>query len=105
MQEVYRAVVSELRSCGPLQVAPTKTGINLLSRTSVGSIQLQRAQAKLSIVLTRRLTDPRVRSVLRLSPQSFVHYIDLASVDDLDDAVRSWLREAHQVGMLAGRRP
>jgi hypothetical protein len=72
---------------------------------SAGPFLLQTAKARLGIVLTRRVTDPRIHRVLQLSPRSFVHYIDLATTADLDRAVRSWLTEAHQVGMLAGKRP
>jgi hypothetical protein len=102
---VFDEVVRHLRTCGPLDVVPTKTNISFLSRTSLGGIRLQRRKARLGIVLMRPVRDPRIQSTLRLSPRSVVHYIELATVADVDATVRSWLREAHEVGMLAGLRP
>jgi hypothetical protein len=102
---VFDAVVAHLRTCGPLDVVPTKTSINLLSRTSIGGIRLQKRKARLGLVLTRRVRDPRIHNALQLSPRSVVHYIELTTAADVDETVRRWLREAHEVGMLAGQRP
>jgi hypothetical protein len=102
---VFDEIVWFLRTCGPLDVVPTKTSINLLSRTSLGGIRLQRRKARLGIVLMHHVRDPRVQSTLRLSPRRIVHFLDLATVGDVDAVVRRWLREAHAVGMLAGHRP
>jgi hypothetical protein len=102
---VFDEIVRYLRTCGPLDVVPTKTNINFLSRTSLGGIRLQRRKARLSIVLMRQVRDPRVHSTLRLSPRRIVHFIELTAVGDVDAVVRRWLREAHEVGMLAGHRP
>jgi hypothetical protein len=104
VRRIYEAVVAELQRCGPLEAVATKTGINLLSRTSLGSIKLQKRKARLALVLTRSMQDPRVQRVLRLSARSVVHYIDVSRVSELDQALRGWLREAHATGMLAGRR-
>ncbi len=102
---IFDEVVRYLRMCGPLDVVPTKTTINFLSRTSLGGIRLQRRKARLGLVLMRQVEDPRVHSTLRLSPQRIVHFIELATARDVDATVRRWLREAHEVGMLAGHRP
>jgi len=104
VRSIYQAVMRALRACGPVQVAPTKTGINLLSGTSLGSVRLHRSYLNLGLLLTYRLDDRRVTSVLQLSPRSFAHRLRLESVADVDAALRRWLREAYQVGLLAGRR-
>ena len=105
VQQIYRAIIGALRGCGPLQVAPTKTGINLLSQTSLGGVTLHRGYVNLGLVLTRRLEDPRVVSVLQISPRSYVHRVRVSSVAEVDAQLLGWLREAYQVGLMAGRRP
>jgi hypothetical protein len=105
VRAIYRAVMRSLRACGPVQVAPTRSGINLLSRTSLGGIRLHRSHASLGLVLTRRLDNPRVASVFQISPRSFLHKVVLHSTAEVDAELRGWLREAYQVGLLAGRRP
>lgn len=100
----YRAIVEVLKALGPLQVAPTKSGINLLSRTSLGGIQLHQDYLDVGFVLTRRLESPRVRSLLQISPRSFVYKVRVASQDEVDAELAAWLTEAYQVGLMAGRR-
>jgi hypothetical protein len=104
VRAIYRALMAALRACGPVRAAPTKTGINLLARTSLGSVALQRTSAVLGLVLTRRLRSPRVESYLQLSPRSHHHRIRLAAAREVDAELTGWLREAHAVGMMAGRR-
>ncbi len=105
VRRIYQAVMRALRACGPVQVAPTKTSINLLSRTSLGGISLHKSYLNLGLVLSHRVDDRRVASVLQISPRSFAHRLRLQSVADVDAAVRRWLREAYQVGLMAGHRP
>lgn len=105
VQAIYRAVIGAIGKFGPLQVVPTKSGINLLSRTSLGGIRLMRDQARLGIVMLEEVRSPRIRSTLRISPRSVVHYIDLTSTADVDAELKGWLRESYRVGMLAGTRP
>jgi hypothetical protein len=101
---IFEAIIRALGQIGPVQVAPTKTGINLLSRTSLGGLSLHRGYVKVGLVLTRRLESARVQTVLQLSARSFVHRIRVSSVTQVDSELGGWLREAYQVGLMAGRR-
>lgn len=76
----------------------------MLSRTSLGSLTLHRDYIDLSLVLTRRLESARVRSLLQLSPKSFVHRVRVGSRAELDLELAQWLEESYQVGLMAGRR-
>ena len=102
---IYAAILAAIRACGPVQIAPTKTGINLLSGTSLGGLTLHRGYLNLGLVLTRRLESPRASWVLQLSPRSFAHRIRVGSPGEVDRELRQWIRDAYQVGKLAGRRP
>lgn len=102
--EIYKALVARIRENGPLQVAPTKTGVNLLSRTSLGSVRFGKAHLDIGFVLTRKLSSSRVRSSLQLSPRSVMHSIRVTTIAEVDDELAGWLAESYQVGMMAGRR-
>jgi hypothetical protein len=101
---IYHAVLKAIRACGPVQVAPTKTGINLLSGTSLGGLSLHRGFVNLGLVLTHRVDSPRVSWVLQLSPRSFAHRIKVGSPAEVDRELRGWIAEAYAVGRMAGRR-
>ena len=78
MREIYEAIIRAIRACGPVQIAPTKTGINL---------------------------GDRITSVRQLSPRSFAHRVRVAAVSEVDAELRDWIREAYAVAKMAGRRP
>lgn len=50
------------------------------------------------MVLARGLENPRFRRIESFSPRNHVHHFRLASVDEIDRELRSWLREACAVG-------
>jgi hypothetical protein len=105
VRRIYERIIRALRAEGPLQIAPTKTSINLLSGTSLGGISLHKTHVNLGFVLTRRLEHPRVAWVLRLSPRSYAHRVRVGAEAEVDAQLLGWLREAYQVGRMAGRRP
>ncbi|HLF41064.1 MAG TPA: hypothetical protein VI854_06265 [Acidimicrobiia bacterium] len=47
----------------------------------------------LELVLPRPVEDPRVTRRISISETRIVHFIPLASADDVDDTVRGWLTE------------
>jgi hypothetical protein len=56
------------------------------------------AEIVLSIVLPREDPSPRWKEVVRPSAESWMHHLDVASVEELDAQVEGWLREAAAAG-------
>ena len=100
----YEAVLSALKSCGPFQAVPTKSGINLLSGTSLGGIKFRKDGVDVGLLMTRRLVSPRVTWFLQISQRSFIHRVPVRSPKEVDRELRAWIREAYAVGRMAGRR-
>lgn len=48
----------------------------------------------LSLALPHRLESPRFKEVVHPSRTTWMHHLEVASVDDLDAEVVGWLREA-----------
>jgi hypothetical protein len=48
----------------------------------------------LSIALPRRIRSKRWKEVVEPRPRQFMHHLELWNVDDVDEEVRAWLREA-----------
>jgi hypothetical protein len=60
---------------------------------------LQRASPPLvlSVFLRRRDASPRWKEVVEPARGRFTHHLELNALADLDDEVRTWLREAWDV--------
>ncbi len=96
LYEGFSALVHE---CGHLKVAPAKTRIGFQVRMIFAAVNKLSAHAlEAHVVLTRRLQSPRFTRIEIMTPKCYVHHFRIESLNDLDDEVRSWLREAYQVG-------
>jgi Domain of unknown function (DUF5655) len=52
------------------------------------------AEVVLSLALPHQLVSPRFKEVVHPSRTTWMHHLEVGSVDDLDDEVVGWLREA-----------
>jgi hypothetical protein len=96
LYENFSALVHE---CGPVLIAPAKTRIGFQVRMIFAAVnKLNDHGLDAHVVLTRRLSGSRFRRIETLTPKCHVHYFRIASLSELDEEVKSWLREAYQVG-------
>jgi hypothetical protein len=102
---IFERVMQAVHACGPVQVAPTKTGINLMSGTSLGSVSLHKGYVNIGLVFTREIKHARLKLLYRLSAQSFGYRVRVDSPSEVDADLKTWIREAYETGKLAGRRP
>ena len=97
--EKFSALVHE---CGPVKLAPTKARIGFQVRMIFAAVnKLNDRGLDAHVVLTRRLDGPRFRRIETMTPKCYVHHFRVESLNELDEEVRSWLREAYEVGTQA----
>ena len=88
-----------VRECGPVQVAPAKTRIGFQVRMIFAAVnKVSDKNLEAHVVLTRRLKHPRFTRIETMTTKCYVHHFRVESLSELDDEVRSWLKEAYQVG-------
>lgn len=96
---LYNRLVELVQSCGPVMIAPAKTRIGFQVRMIFAAVnRLTDQHMDVHIVLTRRLENPRFRRIESLTPTSHVHHFRISTLDQLDEEVLSWLKEAYAVG-------
>ena len=85
--------------CGPVQIAPAKTRIGFQVRMIFAAVnKLSECGLEAHVVLTRRLRHSRFTRIETMTSKCHVHHFRIESLSELDDEVKSWLREAYQVG-------
>ena len=98
-----RAVGEALAGLGPVEVRVGRSQVAFRRRR--GFAYLWRpdrwlrgpvAEVVLSIALERADPSPRWKQVAHPSPRIWMHHLELRSVDDVDDQVRTWLAEAYE---------
>jgi hypothetical protein len=96
---LYRRFEALVRECGPVLLAPAKTRVGFQVRMIFAAVnKLSNGTLDAHVILMRRLENPRFRRIESLYERSHVHHFRVESVDELDDEVLDWLREAYKVG-------
>lgn len=98
VKALYERFTQLVEQCGPVVLAPTKTRIDFQVRIIFAAVSLKEDGLACHVVLSRRLENPRFTHIESISPRNHVHHFQIGSVEDLDDEVVSWLKEAYQVG-------
>jgi hypothetical protein len=95
----YNGFVSAVQECGVVHLAPAKTRIGFQVRMIFAAInRVNDFGLEAHVVLARRLENPRFTRIESLSAGNHVHHFRIHSLEEIDDEVRSWLREAYDVG-------
>jgi hypothetical protein len=98
IRRIFDRFVARLKTIGPVQILPEKSRIAFQVRMSFAQLTPRRQWVDGHVVLARRLEHPRFRQVQTFSPRNHLHTFRLMTVEDVDDVVHEWLREAYAVG-------
>jgi len=101
--ELAQAYVAMLHSLGDVQVIPQKTRLVCVARVRFAGLSPRKRGFQASFALHRWLDSPRIVKQVDYGPRWRGHYVRIQASTDLDDELRSWLQEAHDVvGLQAG---
>jgi Domain of unknown function (DUF5655) len=102
LKELYDAWVALVGEFGPFEQVPTKSRIAFMVRVRfAGVVRLRKDGLVCGFWLKRRIESPRFTTVEHLGRSDWVYRFVVRSEEDLDDEVRSWIREAYKVGRQA----
>ena len=100
-RQLFEAVRRAVDAAGPAVLHVTKSQVAFRRRKAFAWVwmpaqYLHRAAAPLVLTLGFYYRDPspRWKEIVEPALGRFTHHLELRSVDDVDDEVRSWLREA-----------
>jgi hypothetical protein len=98
VRQLFDALASMIRKCGPVKVLPEKTRIAFQVRMSFIAVQVRRNYLIGHFVFARRVEHPRFTRVETFSPRNHLHAFRIDKLADLDDQFAAWTREAYAVG-------
>jgi hypothetical protein len=96
---LYKRFTQLVNQCGPVIVAPAGTRIGFQVRMIFAAVNKLSARGlEAHVVLTRRFSSKRFKRIEKMTSKCYVHHFVIASLNELDDEVALWLREAYEVG-------
>jgi hypothetical protein len=94
-RRVYEAVAAHLETFGPLLIEYVSVGIFFKRSRTFAELRPMRDRVRLSVLLSRRLRDPRIVKTYHGQGLRSAYFIDLRDAQDVDTEVRDWLTEAY----------
>jgi hypothetical protein len=92
-----RRYVRLLRSLGDVQVISQKTRLVCVARVRFAGLTPRKDHFVAGFALHRWLSTPRVVRTEDYGPGWRAHFVPIRSAADLDDELRAWLQESHDV--------
>jgi len=100
-RRLFEAVRDVIAAIGAADIRVTKSQVAFRRRTGFAFVwvpDMYLGGAGIPLVLTvglrRRDDSPRWKQIVEPAPGRFTHHLELRSVLEIDDEVRSWLEEA-----------
>jgi Domain of unknown function (DUF5655) len=95
--ELAREYVAMLRSLGDVQVLPQKTRLVCVARVRFAGLTPRKRGFQANFALHRWLDSPRIVKRVDYGPRWRAHHVNVQTQADLDDELRAWLQESHDV--------
>ena len=94
-----------LRMLGDVQVISQKTRLVCVARVRFAGLTPRKDHFVASFALHRWLKSSRVTRKQDYGPKWRAHFVPIRSAADLDDELKAWLQEAHDVVGMQQQRP
>jgi hypothetical protein len=94
---IYARILGELRRIGPFEEQPKKTSIHLARTTGFAGVHPRKSALVLNLRLDRALAGARILKAEQVSRNRYHNEVKLASPDEVDAELTTWLREAYQL--------
>jgi hypothetical protein len=95
VRSLYDQLVSLLRTFGPIEEDPKKTSIHLNRKSALAGVETRKDCLLLNIKSDHQIKNPRIEKTEQISAKRFHHKVRVSSPQDVDEELKSWLKEAY----------
>jgi len=94
VRDIYDRLLDALRPMGPFHVEPKKTSIHLVHTVGFAGVHPRKSYVYLNLRTAKPITSPRVIKTEHISKNRYHNEIKIATPDDVDEELRTWLKDA-----------
>ncbi len=98
VRDIFDGFAAMLERVGPVTIVPEKTRIAFQARMSFAQLTIRREWVTGHLVLARRAEDSLFTKIESFSPRNHAHHFRIERLDQLDDRLAAFAREAYAVG-------
>ncbi len=97
LRPVYDAIVFAARQLGDdVEIRPALGHVTLARGRGFGLVKPRLRAVRLGLRLPNGLAEPSERLMANAWMKRATHFVDLATIEDVDSAVQGWMRQAYQ---------
>jgi len=95
VRALYDQLLSILQTFGPVAEDPKKTSIHLNRKSALAGVETRKDGLLLNIKSDHQIKSPRIEKAEQVSTKRFHHKVRISSPKDLDEELKTWLKEAY----------
>jgi hypothetical protein len=92
---LYDQLLSILQTFGPVAEDPKKTSIHLNRKSALAGVETRKDGLLLNIKSDHQIKSSRIEKAEQVSAKRFHHKVRISSTKDLDEELKTWLKEAY----------
>ncbi len=97
VRPLYEWLLISVRELGDVQEAPKKTSIHLDHHKSFAGVYTRQSYINVRFRLDHPIQDSRILKVEKLSKRRYLMTVKLEDLDEIDDQLMGWLKEAYEL--------
>ncbi len=98
VRQLFDAWSEFVQQFGEVTVIPQKTRISFQVRVRFAGAVIRKNWVECAFWLKRQVKDERFHRVEKITARDYIYYFRLTDESQLDETMKEYLREAHQVG-------
>ena len=95
VRALYDQFPAILQAFGPVIEDPKKSSIHLNRKSALAGVETRKDGLLLNIKSDHQIKSPRIEKAEQISAKRFHHKVRISSPKDLDEELKSWLKEAY----------
>lgn len=97
VKNIFDRLQAELEAVGPVRITAVKTSINIAGAANFAVLHVQQGGIKLEFTYDRPIESERIIRTQHPWESIFVHWVRLASPEDVDEQLIEWLRHSYNL--------
>jgi hypothetical protein len=98
LRKIFDRYLALVKKCGPVTVYAQKTRITFQVRVRFAGAVVKKNWIEGGVWLKRKVEHPRFFRIESVTPRDHVHRFRLSQLEDIDDELAEFIREAYAVG-------
>lgn len=97
-KNLYEKLKEQLKQhLGEFKVESLECCIHFVSTFTFAAVKILRDKVRVDFSLSRQVEHPKISHIVKMSAHRYLHFVEITKVEDIDEELMEWIREAHDM--------